>query len=117
MRPRSASDTVLVSSFVPGSFEAIFGSSGMVPIFTSMSIVLPSRTTVSGTASPGLMPATLRDRSRESATSLPSIFRMVSPCLTPAASAGEPSVTSATMAPLASFRPRLSAMSAVTGWI
>ena len=117
LRPRLASETDLsaLSSLV--SVAAIFLSSGMVPILTSRSMVLPSRTMVSGTASPGLMPATLRDRSRESVTSLPSIFRMVSPCFTPAASAGESSVTSATMAPLASLRPRLSAMSSVTGWI
>jgi 3-oxoacyl-[acyl-carrier protein] reductase len=64
------------------------GSSGMVPILTSISVVLPSRTTVRGTDCPGFRSATLRDRSRESEISLPSTFRMVSPCWTPAARAG-----------------------------
>src|SRR5207302_1548053 len=54
---------------------------------------------------------------RASGTGSPLSDTITSPDLMPALAAGLPSCGSATSAPLACFMPRLSAMSAVTGWI
>src|SRR6202051_3878636 len=57
----------------------------------------------------------VRARSRESFTSVPLTEVMTSPASIPAFAAGLPSCGLSTIAPLVCFRPRLSAMSAVTG--
>ncbi len=58
-----------------------------------------------------------RDRSRASLTGSPLTAVMMSPCLMPALSPGEPDCGETTRAPLASERPSDSAMSLLTGWI
>jgi hypothetical protein len=50
-------------------------------------------------------------------TSRPSNSTMMSPASSPAFSAGPPSVTPATSAPMARSMPRLSAISSVTSWM
>ena len=59
----------------------------------------------------------MRGSERISFTSWLLNFRMMSPLWIFALSAGPPSFTPATIAPEASFRPRLSAISGVTCWM
>ena len=66
---------------------------------------------------PGLLPPTMRGRSSEEFTGLPSKRRITSPASMPAFSAGPPFSTELTSAPWGFGSPKPSASSFVTGWI
>src|SRR6266404_3473333 len=78
---------------------------------------LPSRTTLSGTARPTGVSATVRGRSPARATGRPSYSTITSPSLRPAFAAGEPSLTDVTSAPSVRVSRKLLARSAVRGWM
>src|SRR5262249_53983551 len=81
-----------------------------------MVLTSPLRVSVSLTREPGAIIPILRASSRESLIAAPSTAVITSPAATPAFAAGLSVCGSATSAPSAFLRLRLSAISAVTGW-
>jgi hypothetical protein len=77
----------------------------------------PLRHTVNFAVEPGAMLPICLARSLASLTGLPLTAVMTSPAMMPALVAGPSACGSATSAPCGPLRPRLSAISAVTGWI
>ena len=84
---------------------------------TGTSRLVPSRTMATVVLVPGVVSATRFRSEFRSFTGWPLNASMTSPCLSPARSAALPGSTAATITPPASFRPRLAAMSDVTGWM
>ena len=75
------------------------------------------RQTWIATLLPGLVEPTMRGRSEDSFTVLPSNLRMTSPISMPALSAAAPFSTEATSAPCALLRLKDSASSLLTSWM
>src|SRR5271166_3635312 len=90
-------------------------SSGRAPSVTLTVCGEPLRMIVSSASFFGPSAAIFRAKSSQSATDSPLTEATTSPSLRPAAAAGESFSTFPTIAPLASLRPRLSAMSCVIG--
>src|SRR5690606_35122442 len=92
-------------------------SVGSSPSSTLTLSDLPLRQMVISTLLPGSIAAIFLASSRGSLTASPLTAVTTSPASMPALAAGAPSCGCATRGPLASDRPRDSALSAVTGWI
>jgi len=95
-------------------FLAVFSGSISTTI-TLRSLVDPRRNTVSELLVPGLVLPTMRGRSLDFSTGLPSNLMMMSPNSTPALSAGAPASTPLTRAPCGLPKPIDSATSLLTG--
>ena len=99
------------------SASASFSPSSSRPSVTLTVISWPLRSTTTSTSLPTGLSATARGSSRLCPMSLPSKVMMTSPSSIEPLSTGPPLMMPDTSAPLASARPRLSAISSVTGWM
>ena len=115
MSPRRGSSVPADCSRSSGAARAWRCSFGSSPSVRLNAWGLPSRTISSLIEEPGAMAPMRLARSRASLTVLPSTETITSPALMPALTAGLPACGSATSAPSAFCRPRVSAMSSVTG--
>src|SRR5262249_3611330 len=93
------------------------GGSGVRPRGRERFFSALLRHTVSFGGAPGAMPPICLARSLASLTGVPLTAVITSPAMIPALAAGPFACGSATSAPSEALRPRLSAISAVTGWI
>src|SRR5256714_958190 len=115
-RPRRGTSVPLLS-FPSGVARAWRCSRGSSPSVTLRVFSAPLLTTPSLTLEPGGRLEIFLARSRASLISWPFTEVITSPDWMPAFTAGPSACGSATSAPSAFLRPRLSAMSALTGWI